>query len=331
MSQHASPPAVQDAARPRPLWQVVLVRPEMATLALLVVGAVVASQLSPYFADLSFILESATYYIEFGLVALVLTLVIISGEIDLSVAATMALSACLFGVAARAGLGMPVAIGAGLAAGAAMGGLNALLVVRLKLPSIIVTIGTMTLYRGLAQVLVGDKSIGGFPDWFTGIDIRSVFDVPAPVVIFLALAVILALVMGMTIAGRWITLAGTSEVAARHAGVPVDALKATLFVVSGIASAAAGLMTASRLGSVRYDLAAGGELQCVLMVMLGGTSIFGGRGSIAGTFLALWLLVIIATGMTVANVAITAQLTVLGLLLIVSIVLTNAIHARSQR
>ena len=90
-------------------------------------------------------------------------------------------------------------------------------------------------------------------------------------------------------------------------------------------------MMASRLGSVRYDLASGGELQCVLIVMLGGTSIFGGRGSIAGTFLALWLLVIIATGMTVANIAINAQLTVLGLLLIVSIILTNAIHSRSQR
>jgi rhamnose transport system permease protein len=212
-----------------------------------------------------------------------------------------------------------------------MGAFNALLVVGLRLPSIIVTIGTMTLYRGLAQVLVGDKSIGSFPSWFVGIDFLSVLGLPAPVVIVTGLAILLAAVMGATVAGRWIYLTGTSEIAARHAGVPVDRLKAALFILSGVTSAAAGLMMASRLGSVRYDLASGGELQCVLIVMLGGTSIFGGRGSIAGTFLALWLLVIIATGMTVANIAITAQLTVLGLLLIVSIILTNSIYSRSQR
>ena len=104
-----------------------------------------------------------------------------------------------------------------------------------------------------------------------------------------------------------------------------------LFLASGLTSAIAGMMAASRLGSVRYDLASGGELTMVLIVMLGGTYIFGGRGSILGTFLAAWLLVIIATGMTVANIAINAQLTAMGLLLIVSIIATNAIYARSQR
>ena len=99
----------------------------------------------------------------------------------------------------------------------------------------------------------------------------------------------------------------------------------------GLVSAIAGLMTASRLASVRYDLASGGELQMVLMVMLGGTYIFGGRGSVLGTFLAAWLLVIIATGMTVANIVVTTRLIVMGILLIVSIIATNAIYARTQR
>ena len=126
-------------------------RPETATLALLIAAAVAASRLSPFFADATFILESSTYYIEFGIVALVLTMVIVSGEIDLSVAAIMALSSCLFAIAFRAGLPVPLAMLVGLAAGAAMGAFNAALVVSLKLPSIIVTIGTMTLYRGLSR------------------------------------------------------------------------------------------------------------------------------------------------------------------------------------
>ena len=124
---------------------------------------------------------------------------------------------------------------------------------------------------------------------------------------------------------------GVSEVAARHAGVRVRRIKFLLFVGMGLMSGLAGLMTASRLASVRYDLAAGGELQMVLMVMLGGAYIFGGRGSIAGTFLAAWLLAIIATGMNVANIVVTSQLVVMGLLLIFSIIATNAIYARTQR
>ena len=119
--------------------------------------------------------------------------------------------------------------------------------------------------------------------------------------------------------------------AARHAGIRSRQIKMSLFLLIGFTSAVAGLMTASRLGSVRYDIALGGELQMVLMAMLGGTYIFGGRGNILGTFLAAWLLVIISTGMTVANIPIYAQLTVLGLLLIFSIIATNAIYARTQR
>ena len=146
-----------------------------------------------------------------------------------------------------------------------------------------------------------------------------------------ALSVGLALVLGTTIFGRQIYLIGTNETAARHVGVRATRIKAILFLLTGGAAAVAGLMTASRLGSVRYDLGLGGELQMVLMAMLGGTYIFGGRGTIAGTFLAAWLLVIVSTGMIVANLLPAVQLTVLGVLLIVSIIATNAIYSRTQR
>jgi rhamnose transport system permease protein len=322
---------VQNAAPARPRWQVILVRPEICTLLLLIGAVIVGANLSPFFSDLRFVLESSTYYMEFALVALVLTLVIVSGEIDLSPAATMALSACVFASTFQAGLPMALAIPVGLLTGALLGAFNGLLVVGLQLPSIIATIGTLTLYRGLAQVLAGDRSISGFPEWFVGIDWRTVGIVPYPIIIFVVAALALGVVLGMTVFGRQIYQIGVSEVAARHAGVRVRRIKFLLFVGMGLMSGLAGLMTASRLASVRYDLAAGGELQMVLMVMLGGAYIFGGRGSIAGTFLAAWLLAIIATGMNVANIVVTSQLVVMGLLLIFSIIATNAIYARTQR
>lgn len=326
----ASGPA-REAASARPLWQVLLIRPEVMTFLLLVAGVIVASRLSPYFADLGFILSSATFYTEFALVALVMTIVIISGEIDLSPAAAMALCACLFGWALKAGVPMALALPGTIVAGGLLGALNGWLTLWWRLPSIILTIGTMILFRGLAQVIAGDRSIGGFPGWFVGIDWNQWWGVPVPVVIFCAAALALGLFLGLTVTGRQIYQIGTSAEAARHAGIPVRRIKMGLFVLLGATSGAAGLMAASRLGSVRYDLATGGELQMILMAMLGGTYIFGGRGSIAGTFLAAWLLIVIATGMTVANIPVTSQLIVMGALLIVSIIATNFIYARTRR
>ncbi len=328
MTEIARP--ARDAAPARPQWQVWLYRPEMMTFALLVLGMFGASALSPYFLDVTYILDSFTLSAEFAMVALVLTMVIIAGEIDLSPAANMALSACLFAWAQAAGIPMPVAIAIGLAAGLVMGAINGLFVIVLQLPSIIVTIGTLTLYRGLAQVIAGDKSIR-VPDWFIGVNTVMVLGMPLTVLLFLILSLVLGLGLGTTVFGRHIYLIGTNEVAARHAGIRTKRIKMILFLAMGLASAVAGLLTASRLGSVRYDLGLGGELQMVLMAMLGGTYIFGGRGTILGTFLAAWLLVVASTGMTVANLLPAVQLTVLGILLIVSIIATNFIYSRTQR
>ncbi|UJQ94280.1 ABC transporter permease [Mariluticola halotolerans] len=319
------------AAKPtRPGWQTALIRPETMTFVLLIIGVIGASMLSPFFLDINYILRSFTLSAEIALVALVLTMVIIAGEIDLSAASNMALSACLFAFAQQAGIPMPIAIGIGLLAGLAMGGFNALMVVGLQLPSIIVTIGTLIAYRGLAQVIAGDKSIR-VPDWFIGINNQMILGIPLPVVLFVLTSIVLGLVLSATIYGRQIYQVGTNEMAARHAGIRSKKIKVGLFLLLGLASAVAGLMTASRLGSVRYDIALGGELQMVLMAMLGGTYIFGGRGSILGTFLAAWLLVIVSTGMTVANLLPAVQLTVLGILLIVAIIATNFIYSRAQR
>jgi len=319
-----------ERAPARPKWHVVLVRPETMTFLLLVFGLIGASLLSPFFLDVNYILRSFTLTVEMSIVALVLTMVVISGEIDLSAASNMALSACVFAWVQAAGVPLPIAVIVGLLAGLAMGALNAFMSIRMQLPSIIVTIGTLIFFRGLAQVIAGDRSIR-VPESFIGINTVMVAGVPLPVVIFVVVAIILGLVLGTTVIGRQIYQIGTNQEAALHAGIDAKRIKFGLFLLLGIVSAAAGIMAASRLGSVRYDLALGGELQMVLMAMLGGTYIFGGRGTILGTFLAAWLLVIVSTGMTVANLLPAIQLTVLGILLIVAIIATNFIYARAQR
>lgn len=323
-------PAQPEIAPAQPRWKTLLIRPETMTFILLVVGVFAGSLLSPFFLDINYILKSFTLYSELAIVALVLTMVIIVGEIDLSPAANMALSACIFAWAQASGVPIPLAIVIGVASGLAMGALNAFMVIGLQLPSIIVTIGTLTLYRGLAQVLAGDKSIR-VPEWFIGVDKIMIAGIPLPVVLFIVLAIVLGVVLGGTIFGRNIYQIGTNEVAARHAGIRSARIKFGLFLLVGVISSVAGIMTASRLGSVRYDIALGGELQMVLMAMLGGTYIFGGRGTILGTFLAAWLLVIVSTGMIVANVLPAVQLVVLGSLLIVAIIATNLIYSRTQR
>ena len=312
------------------IWVKTFNRPETMTFTLLVIALVGASLLSEFFLDVNYILRSFTLTAELSIAALVLTMVIISGEIDLSAAANIALSACIFAYVQASGVPIAGAIFVGLFAGFIMGSLNAILVIIYQLPSIIVTIGTLIFYRGLAQVIAGDKSIR-VPEWFIGINTKLLLGIPLPVIIFCLTAIILGLVLGTTIYGRQIYQVGTNNTAAMHAGIKSDRIKFGLFILLGVVSAACGIMAASRLGSVRYDLALGGELQMVLMAMLGGTYIFGGRGTILGTFLAAWLLVIVSTGMTVANLLPAIQLTVLGLLLIIAIIATNFIYSRGRR
>ena len=311
-------------------YNIIFNRPETMTFVLLLIALIGASLLSEFFLDINYILRSFTLTAELSIAALVLTMVIISGEIDLSAAANIALSACVFAYVQASGVPIVGAISAGLVAGFAMGALNAILVIIYQLPSIIVTIGTLIFYRGLAQVIAGDKSIR-VPEWFIGINTKMVLGIPLPVVIFTMTAIVLGLILGTTIYGRQIYQIGTNNTAALHAGIKSNKIKFGLFILLGVVSAACGIMAASRLGSVRYDLALGGELQMVLMAMLGGTYIFGGRGTILGTFLAAWLLVIVSTGMTVANLLPAIQLTVLGLLLIIAIIATNFIYSRERR
>jgi rhamnose transport system permease protein len=303
-------------------------RPEVGTLLVLVASIIFSHLLSPFFRDLFFVLDSSSFYVEFGIVALPLTFVIIAGLIDLSVASQMALVACVSATFYELGLPFGFVIAGGLLLGMLLGTFNGFLVTFFRLPSIIVTIATLSLYRGLAQVLLGDHSIGRFPDWFVGFDMRYAGIVPAPLIVFTILTIITGIILNRTLFGRATYAIGTNERAAVFSGINVVRHKMILFITTGFFAALGGLMMISRLGVARYDLAEGGELEVVTIALLGGTDINGGRGNVIGTFIAFFVLVVLKSGMSVANFKIENQLAIIGSLLIVAIVVTNLMYSK---
>ncbi|MCP4400135.1 MAG: ABC transporter permease [bacterium] len=309
------------------------VLPEVVVTLLLVLVFGTSAIWSPFFLDAEFLSKSLVLYLEMGVLALALTPVIISGNIDLSVASSMVM---VSGVSAylHANLGLPMVVSLlfGLILGAGVGALNGVMIAYVGLPWVTVTLGTMVLYRGIAQILLGVFSIQQFPDWFTGIDkvVLPGLPVSLPFVVFFLLALGMGLLLHKTVIGRWIYAIGTNEQAALFAGIPVKRVKLLVFMLSGVMSALAGLMMVSRLAVARYDLAQGFELHAITAVVLGGTSIYGGRGSIYGTVMAVFLFGILRTGMGVANVAGETQLTVLGTLLVVAVLASNALGRLSR-
>ena len=314
-------------------WMNKLLYPELGTVLILIISVTVSTMLSPYFSDIRFILDSTSMFVEFGIVALALTLVIIAGQIDLSLASNMALTGCVVATLFHNGVNMGVAIILGLMLGILLGIINGVFVTKFGLPSIIVTIGTLSLYRGIGQIMMGDHSLGKFPEWFVGIDFRYLGNndlIPIPIIIFIILAIIVGIVLNYTVFGRQVYAIGTNETAARFSGIPVDRIKMILFCFSGFFGSLAGIMMVSRLGVSRFDMATGGELDYVTVALLGGIDINGGKGNILGPFLAMFILMSIRTGMSVANIKIENQLAVLGFLLILSITLSKYIYSKKQ-
>lgn len=311
------------------MWRRLTVRRELVTFVLLILAFIVSSRLSPYFLDIHYMFDATSLYMEIGVMALAMTFVVISGNIDLSVASMLAFIAVSFGlIYTQLHVPLPIAILLAFLQGGLLGLINGLIVTRFRLPSMIVTVGTLALYRGAGQVLLGDHAVTGFPESFWGLDMRYIGNspVPVPLAIFLVLAVIFGLVLHHTSFGRMVYAVGTNQDAARYSGIAVDCIKVTCFVLSGLMAALGSLLMSSRLASARYDMASGWELDVITAVVLGGTDIEGGRGSILGTVLALFLVGILRSGMGLANIKIEYQLVVIGSLLILSIILPNTIR-----
>ena len=278
--------------------------------------------ISPYFLDI-YNLSDATYnFSEKAIVALAMALLIITREIDLSVAAIIALASLATGLAAQSGAPLIVLLLIGPAVGALCGAFNGFLVTRIGLPSIVVTIGTMSLFRGLAQVVLGDQVITQYPKNYTAIGqsyLVSWPPLPYSFVMFLGAAVIFAVVLHKTAFGRKLYAIGNNPTAAKFSGIPVERIRFMLFVLTGLLAGVAAMLLTARIGSTRPNIALGWELEIITMVILGGVSIAGGSGTIPGVVLAVFILGLITFGLSLINVPGIVISVILGCLLIVSI------------
>jgi rhamnose transport system permease protein len=206
-------------------------------------------------------------------------------------------------------------------------------VARIKLPSLVVTLGTFAFYRGIAYALLGDQAATGYPSSFTFLGQGTLGEIRLPfsAVLFIFFAVIFGLVLHKTTFGRYLYTIGNSEDAARYSGVPVARLKMAIFMLSGFMAALAGIVIAARFGSTRPDVGTGLELSVITATVLGGINIFGGSGTMIGAILALILIGLMRFGMGLVNVQGQVQSIAVGLLLIFSILLPNATQKLSRR
>ena len=305
---------------------VLLISWEALLVVLLLIGVVVGSILSPYFLS-SFNLEYAlpSNIMEIAIMALPMTLIIIAGEIDLSVASVLGLSSVVLGSLWQGGRPMWLAIGVALLVGLVAGTLNGLLVTRLTLPSLVVTIGTLALYRGLAYVVLGDQAVSNFPTAFTNLGFGTIpgTQLPWSSLIFALLVVMFVVVLHFSRWGRQLYAMGNNKEAARFAGINVGQVKLLLFILSGVIAALAGVIFTSRFSSARPDNAVGFELDVVTVVLLGGVNIFGGRGSLLGVVLAIFIVAILQNVMGLVNISGDIQSLAIGLLLILSVLGPN--------
>ena len=309
-------------------WTRLLARWETLLFVALLLLIVAGNALSPFFLTTANFGNLLAALMEVAIMALPMTLIIIAGEIDLSVESMAGLSSAILGFLWAAGVPMEVALAVVLVVGVLGGLLNGLLVARGGLPSLVVTLGTLALFRGLALIILGPRGVSDFPPGFTEIGFGHVpgTDIPWPFVIFLALALTLGVVLHRTWVGRQVYAIGKNTGAARFSGVRVARVKIGLFVLTGLIAAVAGAILTARLSTSRADAGQGMTLTVVTIVLLGGVNIFGGSGTIPGVVLAVLVVAVMQNALRLAGVSVDVQSIALGLLLIVSVVIPTFAH-----
>lgn len=296
---------------------------EWLLVGLIVLVVIVNTRLTPYFLDTRNLMRATSDFMELGLMMLPMVFVIITGNIDLSVASTMAMCASLLGWLHIQGSNIWLATGLALLLGVLAGFLNGYLIAKIKLPALVVTLGTFAFYRGMAYALLGDQAARGYPDTFTflGQGTLGVIRFPFAAALFLVFALIFGLILHKTTLGRYLYVIGHNEEAGYYAGVNVARTKIIIFMLSGFMSALAGIVLAARFGSTRPDIGTGLELAVITAVVLGGVSINGGSGTMFGAFLSLVLIGLMRFGMGLVNIPGQGQNIIIGLLLILSILI----------
>jgi len=304
---------------------------EWMLVGLIVIVVLVNMQLSPFFLDARNLSRTSSDFMEIGLMMLPMVFIIITGNIDLSVASNMGMSASFMGLLHNMGVNIWAAAFSALLLGTVGGMLNGYLIAKIRLPALVVTLGTYAFYRGLAYGFLGDQAARGYPEAFTYFGQGKVFGslVPFSVALFLFMAVIFGLVLHRTTFGRYLYSIGNNENATNYSGIPVAKIKFILYTLSGFMASLAGLILAARFGSTRPDNGTGLELAVITAAVLGGVDINGGKGSMLGAVLSLLLVGLMRFGMGLLNIQGQVQGIAIGLLLIFSILIPNLVRSIS--
>jgi rhamnose transport system permease protein len=272
---------------------------------------------SPYFLDPWNLSDASFNFTEKAMIAFAMAMLIIAGEIDLSVASIIALASTVMGLAMTAGTPVWMLVVLGLGTGLVCGAINGALVAGLGLPSIVVTIGTMSLFRGISYIVLGDGAYTGYPEafgWFGQGYVWWVFSVE--LALFVIAAIVFGILLHRTNFGRMVYVIGNNATAARFSGVRVERIRFILFLLTGLMSGIAAVCLTSRLGSTRPSIATGFELEVVTMVVLGGVNILGGSGSIPGVVIAALVMGLVTFGLGLLNVPGIVMSIIVGALLI---------------
>ncbi len=299
---------------------------DMLLAGLLIAAITAGVVLFPSFATPFNLSQLVAGVAEKALLVLPMVLLIIAREIDLSVASMLALTSVAFGVALQAGIPLVVAVPGTVVFGALLGAGNGFLIARLGLPALVVTLGTMALYRGLGYIVLGSGSVNVFPEAVTDFGFGSIPGTRIPYVIlpFVALAPLFAVWLQLKPFGERVYAVGGSPAAALYSGIRLDRLRFWLFVLSGAVCAIAGMVFTARLANARANNALGMELDVITIVFLGGVSVWGGKGRLTGVLLALALVAVIRNLLGINQIGGDTQSLVIGLLLILSLLISNS-------
>ncbi len=270
---------------------------EGVLLVLLVIEVIVLAQLSPYFLTVTNILGASQFFVENGLIALGMTLVIITGGIDLSVAGGLALASVTLGFSYQAGLPLPLAIAAAIVVATAGGLLNGLLTTRWRVHPLVITIATGALFRGIAGAVSNQNAVSVFPTWFNVFGQSHIGPVPDQLIVFVVAAVVVWVVLARGRFGRYVYAIGINDETARFSGVPVWRTKTLVYGITGLLVGIAAVIYTSRVSTARSDAALGTELAVIAAVVLGGASISGGSGTVLGTVLGVLILAFLQQGL----------------------------------
>lgn len=302
----------------------ILIRHETILGILFVIALFVMAAQSDRFFTTANLLNQARLMTEVGLIAIPMTFVIITGGIDLSVGSIMGLCAILVGVFwQNVGLPLSAAIGLSLVAGTLAGFANGIIITRFRVPPLIATLATLALYRGLAEGISQARSVRGYPDWFAQLGQGEIAGIPTQLWLFALVAIAGIFILRATTFGRTTYAIGNNEAAAEFSGLPVERTKLLIYTASGFISALAAIVFVSRVSTTRSDMGNGIELEVITAVVLGGTSIFGGRGMVIGTLIGLCLMQILQNGLSLSGVRGDGTTVVIGAILIVAVLISN--------